>query len=70
VRCVQLRDADVNASLGAIVKLVSVVSLDIRNSLASPNSKVEYIRLLAGLKLMESFHPSVDRNHVLDSSPV
>ena len=68
--CVQLRDADIDASLGAIVKLVSVVSLDIRNSLASPNSKVEYIRLLAGLKLMGSRHPSLDRNHVLESSPV
>ena len=46
---VQLRDADVYASLGAIVKLVSVISLDVGNSLATPNSKVEYIRLLAGL---------------------
>ena len=46
---VKLGDADVNASLGAIVELVSVIPSDVRYSFTSPDTKIEHIRLLAGL---------------------
>ena len=68
MRCMQLRNANINASLSTIVKLVSMVPFNVRYRFTSPNTKVLYIRFLAGLQFVGSCHSPLKMYHILESS--